>query len=47
MVLKTILSEKNWLENGDVINDNDISTYDQAYDSNEELTDKLSKVINI
>ena len=47
-VLITISSNINLnVKNGDVINNNYISTYDQAYDSNGELTQKLSMVITI
>ena len=43
-----ILSNKKpeW-EDVDVINGNDITMYDKTYDSNGELTEKLSKVNTI
>ena len=48
LVLIPILSKNIYYSgNGDVINGNEVRTYDQAYDSNGELTEKFSKVITI
>ena len=47
-VIIPILSNKNLnVKNGDVVDGNEISTYDQSYDSNGELPDKFSVVITI
>ena len=47
-VLIPILSNKTLhIKNDYVINDNKTSKYDQAYDSNEEVTEKVSMVITI